>query len=475
MLAAGMHYLVAAALATQVSTGWNLLFTEKLVFKRRDARRSAAARAGLFYAVNNLSLLVRGPMLLVLVGSLAMNAHAANFVSLVALGLLRFMLADAWIWAGFDGKARERAVFLYDVHGLVSVESPVKLRELERFRTAALADRPTIRVHVGKLNTKQSQLVTALSAVRQHLRYDEGLGRTGFAIEIAAGKRIEIVASPLLVRSPHVLYTNVVEPIMRWEFVKRGYALIHAACIAYGDNALLVTARTDTGKTTTVLRLLDNGGATFLSDDLTLMTAEGRVFSYPKPLTISNHTVAAINTPLLSMRERMKLVYQSKVHSRSGRKFAFTITKSKLPVATINAIVQWIIPPPKYDVTRLVPGVELSEQAQVNGLVVIERGGTGENFLRSDEAVDTLIENTEDAYGFPPYAEISPFLRSLNGGDLKDREREIVSAALGRVPARVMRSETLDWSDRIPKVVTLSGPAAPVAAGLAVSQPVVQE
>ena len=82
---------------------------------------------------------------------------------------------------------------------------------------------------------------------------------------------------PILRHSPHVLYTNVVEPILRWTFVEKGYALVHGACMAFGKDAYLVTARTDTGKTTTMLRILaqerravDNGA--FLSDDLTLVS-----------------------------------------------------------------------------------------------------------------------------------------------------------------------------------------------------------
>ena len=70
---------------------------------------------------------------------------------------------------------------------------------------------------------------------------------------------IEATASRLVGRSPHVLYTNVVEPILRWTFADRGYALVHAACLADGGEAFLVTARTDTGKTTTSLRILDDG------------------------------------------------------------------------------------------------------------------------------------------------------------------------------------------------------------------------
>ena len=53
----------------------------------------------------------------------------------------------------------------------------------------------------------------------------------------------------------------------------------------------MLTARTDTGKTTTALKLLDHFPYSFLSDDLTIVCPDGRVLAYPKPLTISRHTV----------------------------------------------------------------------------------------------------------------------------------------------------------------------------------------
>ena len=135
-----------------------------------------------------------------------------------------------------------------------------------------------------------------------------------------------------------MLYTNVVEPILRWTFADRGYALVHAACLADGDEAFLVTARTDTGKTTTSLRLLDDGAYSFLSDDLTLVAPNGRVLPYPKPLTISRHTLKAVKTPLLTGRERAGLVVQSRLHSRSGRRLALILARTHLPAATINAL-----------------------------------------------------------------------------------------------------------------------------------------
>ena len=85
-----------------------------------------------------------------------------------------------------------------------------------------------------------------------------------------------MLATAFLARSPHVLYTNIVEPLLRWTFVEKGFALVHGACLAFGDDAYLVTARTDTGKTTTMLRVLDSQpGCSFISDDLTLVSPEG--------------------------------------------------------------------------------------------------------------------------------------------------------------------------------------------------------
>ena len=241
---------------------------------------------------------------------------------------------------------------------------------------------------------------------------------------------------------------------MRWTFADRGYALVHAACLADGEEAFLVTARTDTGKTTTSLRLLDSGPYSFLSDDLTLVAPNGRVLPYPKPLTISRHTLRAVKTPLLTRRERAGLIVQSRLHSRSGRRFALILARTHLPAATINALVQLLVPPPKYHVERLVPGVAVAPHAQLAGMVVIQRGGLGEVVLSEDEALETLMSNCEDAYGFPPYSAIESSLRRRNGSDLKQVERAIVASALSGLPASLMRSETMDWWCRLPDVVS---------------------
>jgi dolichol-phosphate mannosyltransferase len=447
---AGLFYVVSAVIATQASTLWNFCFTELWVFSDRDHKRGRAARMALFFLMNNTALALRGPLLILLTSGLGIHYVVSNVISLVGLTLVRFALADTWIWAKARPAESPPGPYGYDIHGIVSVLSDARLPELERFRVGALAGRPDIRVRLGRV---------APNGDGPAIRYREG--RLGFGLSIRLGAPIEATASPLVGRSPHVLYTNVVEPILRWTFAERGYALVHAACLAEGDKAFLVTARTDTGKTTTSLRLLDHEAYSFLSDDLTLVSPEGRALTYPKPLTISRHTLKAVKTPLLTRRERVGLLVQSRLHSRSGRRFALILARTHLPAATINAVVQLLVPPPKFHVERLVPGVEVAPEARLAGMVVIQRGGAGQLVLDEREALETLMSNCEDAYGFPPYSAIEGSLRRRNGSDLRDVERAIVASALSGVPAAVLRSESMDWWRRLPGVVhDWTGPAA---------------
>jgi hypothetical protein len=134
------------------------------------------------------------------------------------------------------------------------------------------------------------------------------------------------------------------------------------------------------------------------------------------------------------------------------------IAKTHLPAATINAIVQFLVPPPKYQVDKLVPHVDITPEAEVAGLMIIQRGGDGNQELDPDEALDILLENCEDAYGFPPYAEIEHFLHSRNGSDLRATERGIIRSALEGAPAMLLKSETRDWHTRVGTIVdTLTG------------------
>jgi hypothetical protein len=348
---------------------------------------------------------------------------------------------------------RRKGAHRYDIHGMVAVESDRRLPELESFRVGEL-HKPDIKVRIAHLPSEPPKDggPSGTDPFTFAKRYEE-IGNLGFGVDIEVNGKVDVQTTRLVGRSPHVLYTNVVEPILRWQIVERGYALIHGACIVEDDKAYLITARTDTGKTTTMLKLLDAQPYEFVSDDLTLVSPEGQILPYPKPLTLSSHTVAAVKTARLNAIQRATLPLQSRLHSRGGRRFAFWLTKLHLPTASLNAVVQFLVPPPKYTVDKLIPDVQIAGKAKLAGMVVIQRGSDAFEVLDDDDALEILLANTEDAYGFPPYHEIEDFLLGASSSDLRARERQIIAAALEDVPAVLLTREQRDWNVRIPGLI----------------------
>ena len=157
------------------------------------------------------------------------------------------------------------------------------------------------------------------------MRYQEHLGRLGANFRVNIGDKIDVLVSPTLAHSPHVLYTNVIEALLRFVAVSRGVILLHSACLELNGTGLLLSARTDTGKTGTVLQLLREHGARFLSDDMTIIDSTGRATCFPKPLTISHHTLRAVQTGDLTPAEWRRLKVQSRLHSKEGRNFGMVL------------------------------------------------------------------------------------------------------------------------------------------------------
>lgn len=94
-----VNYLVGAIAATQVSTLWNFSLVELWAFRGVDAKRSRSRRLLYFLMVNNAALLLRGPILVAFTSGLGLNYLVSNVISLGVLTLVRFAIADNWIWA----------------------------------------------------------------------------------------------------------------------------------------------------------------------------------------------------------------------------------------------------------------------------------------------------------------------------------------------------------------------------------------
>ncbi|WP_051745105.1 glycosyltransferase [Streptomyces yerevanensis] len=477
----GVHHLVGAALATQFSTAWNFVLTDTVVYRKGQRQGTWYGRAGRFFAMNNLLLVARLPLLqwLVVAGT---GVLAANALTLVGLFLLRFLISDRVIYRGGEKKvnrrdpvkmlvdteaetaaapSRKRSVYLpyrYDVAGTVTIGSQIRLPELEFFRAQWIPDADVdIAVRVGDVGRRMPRRRAALTEDHGDsaaLRYEEHLGRFGANFRVRLGPPITVEVGPLLARSPHVVYTNVVEALLRFVLISRGRMLLHSACVELDGHGVMLSALTDTGKTATILRLLREQGGRFLSDDMTVVDATGRAVCFPKPLTISAHTLRAVQAEDLTKKEWRRLNFQSRLHSKGGRSIALMLARFNLPIMGINAITQILIPPPKYTVDRLVP-CRLGTSTEVKDLFVIERGTPALYDLDSADALERMLVNTEDAYGFPPYRYLAPALRigGLDHTELRAREREILAGFLSGVRTRVLASDSFGWADEIPRLL----------------------
>ena len=480
----GLNHLVGAAIATQASTAWNFMLVDSLIY-RKQAQGTRLGRAIRFFLMNNLLLIARLPVLQALV-TLGLGVLIANAITLVLLFLVRFVVSDRAIFGtGATDKTRDpvrilvdltvvepanrvgrhsqasrkRARYLpyrYDIAGVLTIGSQITLPELEFFRAQWVPDREVdIAVRVGDVGRRGPRRRAAMTeSYPTAIRYEEHLGRIGANFRVDLGDPISVEVGPLLAHSCHVVYTNIIEPLLRFVMVSRGRMLLHSACVEIGGTGVMMSALTDTGKTGTVLRLLREHGGRFLSDDMTVIDAEGNAHCFPKPLTISAHTLRAVRANDLTSSEWRRLQFQSRLHSKGGRSIGIALSRFNLPIMGINALTQILIPPPKYSVDRLVP-CRMASAARVSELFIIERGHPRLADLDHDSALEQLIANTDDAYGFPPFRYLAPAI-NIGGQDyhqLRWAERQILASFLSHVRIRVLASNTFSWADEIPFLI----------------------
>jgi dolichol-phosphate mannosyltransferase len=472
-----------AVLATQGSTVWNFILNDRFVYAEIGGRNGRYRRFAKSWTANTMSLIFRVPLLLVLAHS-GMNPHWANITTLVALFGLRFWISDRFIWsskrlvADVTGEAvvpptpadvliemkreelgphmalnlrpgRRTKRHYYDIHGIVSIASEVELPELVYFTVAPFTRHADVTVRRGYVGDRRMiNRVTAIKGPGSFV-YREHLGSMGVNFRVDLDDRIVVTVSPLLARSKHVVYTNVVEALNRFVLVNKGYMLLHSATVQLGDRTVMLSAQTDTGKTGTILRLLQEHpeGTAFLSDDMTII----------------NSTVRAVNTRVLSLPQRALLAVQSRVHSKQGREFALLLARLNIPIIAINAVTQIVVPPPKYMIDKLVPTVTYGGHGTVDQIFIIGRGEELEEPLSHDEAMSTLLANTEDAYSFPPFAIMERAItlrkKDLHKGKKQDivklrmRERAILDGFLGTMPVTRLMSPDFGWADVIPERV----------------------
>ncbi|MDW0137820.1 MAG: hypothetical protein QOK70_08590 [Nitrososphaeraceae archaeon] len=282
--------------------------------------------------------------------------------------------------------------------------------------------------------------------------YTEHFGSAGAQFSIEFGERIEVTINKLISNSKHVLYVNLVEPLLRFLFISRGFILLHSACLDKNASGLLLSAPPDTGKTTTVLKCVKKGYS-FLSDDMTIIRLPNEALCFPKPMTISSHTFKTAVSVSNSRDTDRSLRLRSLVHSKTGRAFMHKLAKLNVPIFTINTIGQSIVRPPKYSINSILQDAKIKKDTKVDNLYFLKREGNEFIQLDTTTALDLAVENSDDAFIFPPYAELLKYI-SINGKtalELLEEEKKLLNSFLSGISCYMVKSETRDWFNMISK------------------------
>jgi putative flippase GtrA len=92
-----VQLLLGAALATPVSTLWNYVLSDRLVFKGPKSKSGLQRLLG-FALVNNVVLLARLPFLSLLVHGLGVGYLLSNIITLVAAFGVRYLVSDRYLF-----------------------------------------------------------------------------------------------------------------------------------------------------------------------------------------------------------------------------------------------------------------------------------------------------------------------------------------------------------------------------------------
>lgn len=123
---------------------------------------------------------------------------------------------------------------------------------------------------------------------------------------LGPGDGFAVRASPAC--DPIRLVGYVLEPLMRVRALACGHTFVHSSTVQLDGRAVLLSAWGNTGKTNLLLHFWQNGG-TMLSDDWSVLMADGRVAGYPRPVNLMNYNLDAYPALRSRMRFGKRAVY----------------------------------------------------------------------------------------------------------------------------------------------------------------------
>lgn len=386
LMAVNLNWIpfLAVGLATEITDLLSFVANRRFVFPAESGGR----KFGRYLFVSQLFLLLRLPLFALFFNFFGWGILVSNILAIAITTAVRYLLSDRWIWTR-DLLAHQRKLTFYNLHDLLTIESPIVLPDLVAFQVASPPEKIDLRLRLDRHGTPRR--------TRDTIAFDDGLGRLGFGVTVYPfDGYAEVVASPLVQRSPAVLFSNIIEPLIRWLLLERRALLVQAGGVVEETGGVTIISHPE--RPVIVQRVYKYAAAVsgrqVLSPAQLIVSEGGEVYSFTKPLKVRQ----ALNRPWM-------------------RRLGARLRGWGLPVATIYTLGQWLWPP---QVTGEPPA------APAPGWITRIDAGSEIDF---DGMADTILENSRDPYGFP----LLTLLAERAGVDFHQIEREILESAISRL------------------------------------------
>jgi len=131
----------------------------------------------------------------------------------------------------------------------------------------------------------------------------------------------------------HVLKDFIIEPLIGFKLATKGFCIMHASAMAINDGGFIFAGGPGAGKTASILNLSTSNNL-FLSDEITLLSNDGVVYSFPSPIRIYSHNLKSVAIRYQEMTPQQELEAKIKhfvyVLSLGYAKFPLYINAEKL-------------------------------------------------------------------------------------------------------------------------------------------------
>ena len=307
----------------------------------------------------------------------------------------------------------------YNIHNLlkIRVENLEMDHMLPYFSTNEINGDPDLTIKVGEFDIRP----THNRLGRFHLAENEIIEKRKFGsiqLKNMLGKT-ELNATRGYVRLRP--FITLIEAIIGFKLLAKDHALVHSSCISKDGEGYLICAWHGTGKTMVTLKLVNEMGLNFLSDDMTIISDSGRAYCFPKDVKLS-----------LPHAEEFELGKKVKLKLLFGKLVTY------IPVIRRRLEITHMTP-----VTKVIKSSKIEKQCKICKIVMLQQARSEEiTEIDTAEVVRrlTLFDEWERIFWvdrlFIPYAFSD---QKFEIQRLEEKERDILQSALKNVPCYEVR------------------------------------